>query len=407
MKETIEQVQKLAVDIKSELDKKGVRDAETQAKLDKMTDSLTKQAEDVQKAQMKAEAAEKAADSLRAALERVGQKGDVKTDELVEKSKKELNKFFREKNSAREIEVRAMSTENDPMGGYLVLPEMATFMVTRAFETSPLRQVARVVSTSTNEMMVTIDDDEAAASWEGQGINSSETDTADIGRLSIVTHKVAARPRVTQEMLDDPIIDIEAWLREKIADKFSRSENTAFVGTTGTGIDRPKGILAYSNWAAAGTYERNKLEWIALGHASTLTSDGLISLQSSLKEAYQSRATFLMKRATYGAALQLKGADNYYFGPTLMKDGQMQLTLLGKPVVFCDDMQAVGANNLAVAYGDFSVGYTIVDRIGLNILRDPFTNKGVVEFYATKRVGGAVTNFDAIKIGKVDTDVYS
>jgi HK97 family phage major capsid protein len=107
-----------------------------------------------------------------------------------------------------------------------------------------------------------------------------------------------------------------------------------------------------------------------------------------------------MRRTTFGTALTLKGSDNYFFSPVLLASGQASLTLLGKPVIFMDDMAAEGAGNLAVVYADFSRAYTIVDRVGLQILRDPYTNKGFVTYYTTKRTGGDVTSFDAIKIGR-------
>jgi HK97 family phage major capsid protein len=136
------------------------------------------------------------------------------------------------------------------------------------------------------------------------------------------------------------------------------------------------------------------------GAAAAVTADGFITLQNALKEDYQARAVWGMKRTTFGTALKQKGADNYFFSPVLLANGQSTLQLLGKPVIFMDDMPAEGAGNLSVVYGDFSRAYTIADRVGLQILRDPFTNKGFVTYYTTKRVGGDVTSFDAIKIGR-------
>ena len=132
-----------------------------------------------------------------------------------------------------------------------------------------------------------------------------------------------------------------------------------------------------------------------------LTADGLIDVQNALKEDYQPGAVWGMKRTTFGAALQLKGNDNYFFSPVLLRDGQASMQLLGKPVVFMDDMPAVAANALSVVYADFSSFYTILDRVGLQVLRDPYTNKGFVTYYTTQRVGGDVTSFDAGVIGKV------
>ena len=204
---------------------------------------------------------------------------------------------------------------------------------------------------------------------------------------------------MTTEMIEDAYLDVEGWLAGKVADKFARTQNTAFV--SGTGVGQPRGFLTYAAWSAAGVYERDKIEQVNMGSAAALNADGLIELQNALKEGYQGNAVFGMKRTTFGAALQLKGSDNYFFSPVLLANGQATIQLLGKPVVFMDDMPAVGANALSVVYADFSMAYTILDRVGLQVLRDPFTNKGFVTYYTTQRVGGDVTSFDAIKIGKV------
>lgn len=407
IKKLVEDVNKAAAEIKTELDnvkgdasKKG---AEFDAKFGKMVDSMTEASD-------KLKAIEAKQTALEAALARSDMSGKKSEDEIITKSRETLNKFLREGKDALDgtnfkfdkshgIEIRAMQTNVNTDGGYLVVPELADFMVTRAFETSPMRPISRVVTTGSNSIQVVVDDAEAGARWVGEGASGGETTTPAIGRLEITAHKIEAEPFMTTEMTQDPFVDVEAWLRDKVSDKFARTENSAFV--TGDGVAKPQGFLTLAAWAVAGTYERNKLEQINLGNASALTADGLIDLQASLKEIYQSGAVFLMKRASYGKALQLKGADGYYFGQTLIKDGQTQLQLLGKPVNFADDMPSIASNALSVAYGNFGVGYTIVDRVGLNVLVDPYTAKGFVKYYSTKRVGGAVTNYEAIKIGKI------
>ena len=204
---------------------------------------------------------------------------------------------------------------------------------------------------------------------------------------------------MTTEMIEDAYLDVEGWLARKVADKFARTQNSTFV--TGNGVGQPRGFLTYAAWASEGVYERDKIEQVNMGSAAALNADGLIKLQNSLKEGYQGNAVFGMKRTTFGAALQLKGSDNYFFSPVLLANGQASIQLLGRPVVFMDDMPAIAANALSVVYADFSMAYTILDRVGLQVLRDPFTNKGFVTYYTTQRVGGDVTSFDAIKIGKV------
>jgi HK97 family phage major capsid protein len=297
------------------------------------------------------------------------------------------------------VEIKSMSTDVNPDGGYLVRPELSDTIVSRIFETSPLRGVANVEQTGSKSIDILIDDNEAAARWAGEGASGGETATPELGQKVIAAHKIEADPRMTTEMIEDSYLDIEAWLSGKVADKFARTQNTAFV--LGDGVNKPRGFLTYAAQATSGTYERNKINQVAMGTADALNADGLIAVQNALKEAYQPGAVWGMKRTTFGAALQLKGADNYFFSPVLLANGQASMQLLGKPVVFMDDMPAVAANALSVVYADFSQAYTILDRVGLQVLRDPFTNKGFVTYYTTQRVGGDVTSFDAIAIGKV------
>lgn len=382
------------------------QDADKMAKLE---DALTKGLEKVQQLEGKAAEEKSKREALEVALSRVGNPAETK-GKTDEKTRKAFDLFMRKgmiadgfkaegEGQKVEIEIKTLATNNDPAGGYFVMPEMADFVVGRNFESSPIRQLARVVTTVAPSIDVIVDDDEASGGWAGEGSTSSSTTTPTVGKKTINAYKLDAEPKATVEMLQDAGFNIEAWLGEKVAEYFGRLENTAFF--SGNGVNKPRGLLTYSAWASAGVYERGKVEQVNLGATATLTSDGLIGLQGSLKEVYQARAAFLMRRATYAAALKLKGSDNYYFGNTFLKDGIATPTLLGKRVMFCSDMEAIAASGLAVAYGDFGVGYTIVDKLGLNVLRDPYTSKGNVIFYTSKRVGGDVTNFDAIKIGKV------
>ena len=408
MKKLSEQAMGLFTELKSEMETKKNADALQEQKLEKMSAAHTDALAKIQALQGQVAEEKKQREAIETALSRasfVG--GDSSKTKTPEASRKAFDLFMRTGEVAQgfksvggnSIELKTLATNINPDGGYFVMPEMVDFVVGRVFETSPLRQVARVVTTMSNAIDVIIDDTQASGGWAGEGSTSSSTTTPTVGKMTINAHKLDSEPKATAEMLQDAGFNIEAWLGEKVADYLGRLENTAFIG--GNGVAKPRGLLTYSAWASAGVYEREKIEQVNSGAAAALTGDGLIDLQTALKEAYQARAVFLMKRATYGKAKKLKGSDQYFFGETLLKDGIAQAQLLGKPVLFCDDMEAVAANALAIAYGDFSVGYTIVDKLGLTVLRDPFTSKGNVIFYTSKRVGGDVTNFDAIKIQKV------
>lgn len=375
---------------------KGRVDALDDLKLDRIIEDTTKKIEEMQQKQAKIEAAVNRPE--------IGAKSDA---EAEKKSRDAFVAFMRDTKSGKsEMEIKAMSTDVNPDGGYLVRPQLVNQVVDRVFETSPLRQLANVITISSKSVEMLIDDEEAAASWEGEGASSaSDSSTPQLGRKEIVAHKLATNPRITTELLQDSALDVEMWLVGKVTDKFARTENTAFV--SGTGVASPRGFLTYSAWAAAGTYERNKIEQVTVGASGALSSaDDLIDIQNALKEGYQARAAWGMKRATFGKVMKLKSTSQYNFlglQPNDRGNYTMDMTLLGKPVVFMDDMPAVAANALSIVYADFNAGYTIVDRVGLTVLRDPYSAKGFVEYYTTKRTGGDVTNFDAIKVGKISS----
>jgi HK97 family phage major capsid protein len=339
-------------------------------------------------------------DALETAMNRPGTE---KMDDNKEVERKEIfTKFLRRgEKSLSEIEKKALSVGSDPDGGYTVSPDMSSAVVSRIFESSPIRQLASIETIGSDSLELLIDDDEAGAAWVGELGTRAETDTPEMGKKVIYAHELHASPRASQKLLDDSALDIERWLGAKVADKFGRTENTAFV--SGDGSAKPRGFLTYPAWAVADTYERDAIEQIASGSAGAITADGLISLQNALKEQYQTGAAFLMKRASYGDVLKLKDQnDQYLLGFSLADGGRPVMSLLNHRVIFADDMPAVAADALAVAYGDFSVGYKIVDRVGIRMLRDPYSSKPYVVFYTTKRVGGDVVNFEAIKLQKLE-----
>jgi HK97 family phage major capsid protein len=266
-----------------------------------------------------------------------------------------------------------------------------------------MRQVANVITTSNKSIEVILDDDEASGGWAGEGDTVTETNTPTLGRLEIVAKKLYAYPKATNEMLADATVDMEAWLTGKISDKFGRLENTGFI--SGNGVSQPRGILTYT--AGTSTYARGSIEQVVNGSTTAPTELGLISLMGSLKEDYQNGASFLMKRATFIEYLKLAGTNVFRFFNLQPQSGPQgtvlggSLTLLEKTVRLADDMPVIAANALSVAYGNFSRGYTIVDRKGISVLRDPYTAPGLTKFYAEKRTGGGVTNFEAIKLLKM------
>lgn len=292
------------------------------------------------------------------------------------------------------LETKALSVGSDADGGYLVTSHMSDRIVKTVFETSAMRKIAAVETISTDALEVIQDNDEAAVGWTTETGAVSDSDTPQIAKKVIDVHELYAQPKATQKLIDDASIDIELWLADKLADAFSRKENTAFISGDGSG--KPKGILSYAAGTAWG-----EIEQINSGSAGAITADGLVNLFFALKEEYAARATFLMNRAAVKQARLLKEAttNQYLWQPGLAAGAPD--TLMGVPVMQAADMPVPAANSLSVAVGDFSRAYQIVDRTGIRVLRDPFTDKPFVKFYSTKRVGGDVVNFEAIKLLKL------
>ncbi len=308
---------------------------------------------------------------------------------------KEFRQFVLSGNIGRleELAVKALAVGSDPDGGYWVTPEVSGRIVEKLFESSPMRELATVETTTSSSWEYLPDIDEPGSGWVGETQARPETTSPEIKKGEIVVHELYAEPRATQKILDDAGVNVEAWLGRKVGGKFGRDEATAFV--SGNGVGLPRGILTYpagTAWA--------QIEQVNSGSASTLTGDGLIDLETALKAPYRARAVWLMNRTTQAVVRKFKDGQNQYLWQPGLAQG-VPPTLLGYPVRLADDMPVVAADALAVAFGDFREAYTIVDRLGIRILRDAFTAKPFVKFYTTKRVGGDVVNFEAIKIQKV------
>lgn len=294
-----------------------------------------------------------------------------------------------------------MTVLSDQQGGYMAPAEMADRIVTRQFDTTPMRQIATVMSVSSESVEMLRDTDEAEAKWVSELGAREDTDQGDIGRIRIPVHELHAQPKATQKLLDDAIINVEDWLISRVANKFGRRENTAFI--TGDGVGQPRGILSYTTAAQ----EDNDRNWGVMEHVATgadagfSSSDGadvLITMLNKLKAGYLPKAKWLMPRSVVDMVRKFKenSGDSYIWQPSLQ--AETPATLLGHPVVLADDMPAISSGSLSVAFGNFEEAYTIVDRIGMRVLRDPYTAAPFVKFRCSKRVGGDVVNFDAIKL---------
>jgi HK97 family phage major capsid protein len=299
-------------------------------------------------------------------------------------------------------ERKALSAGSDPDGGYMLPHSTVGRMVSKIYEQSTMRQLATVVTISTDKLEGMVDNDEADAGWVSEMGSRDDTGTPQVGKYEIQAHEMYAQPKVTQKLLDDAATDVEGWLAGKVADKFARVEGAGF--TTGNGVGKPRGLFAYDTVATSDdTRVWGKFEHVvtgANGAFAATKADPLQDLIGAFKDQYLQSAAFMMRREVRTAIRKLKEAntDRYLWEPG-MQAGQPD-RLLGYTARIDQFVPALAAGSLSLAFGDFKEAYTIVDRIGVRTLRDPFTSKPYVKFYSTKRTGGGAVNFESVKFLK-------
>ncbi len=292
------------------------------------------------------------------------------------------------------LEQKALSSGSDPDGGYLISRQIANNMNKILQEVSPMRKLAAVEQISTSSLDIIEDYENAQAGWVAETAARDETDTPKISKRNIPVFEVYAQPSATQKLIDDSAIDIEKWLAEKLVDSFGKLESYAFIH--GDGSTCPRGILTYKDgrdWGA--------IEQVSSNVENSFDYESIFKLYYSLKSDYARNASFLMNRSSIHMARTLKdkSTGRYLWNPSL--DIAAPDTLIGVPVFETGDMPEVKKDALSIALADFKLAYKIVDRAGIRVLRDPYTFKPFVKFYTTKRVGGDVLNFEAIKLMKI------
>lgn len=301
-------------------------------------------------------------------------------------------------------ESKAMSVGVGPDGGYLVTPEMATAITMAEQDFSPVRNLARVITISSDSYSEPFDTDVLSASWVGETDSRSATATTQIRELEIPTREIYAFPMATQRLLDDSRVNIEAYMADKIAQSFAISEGAAFV--TGNTPTRPRGFTTFPTEATGDTSRG----WGTMEHVATGTNGSfgtgatgankLIDLIGKLRPGYRAGAAFAMNRSTLSQVRQLKDGNNQFVFVQSIAPG-VPSTILGYPVYELEDMASFSTTDaLAVAFGNWKRGYYVVDRFGMRLTRDNLTNKPYVGLYATRRVGGDVADFRALKFMK-------
>ncbi len=296
-----------------------------------------------------------------------------------------------------ELEGKALSTAVAGDGGYLVDPETSATIQSVLASTASVRAIANVVQVEATSYDVLIDHTDVGHGWATEAGPVTETGTPTIDRITIPLHELSALPKASQRLLDDSAFDIETWLAGRIADKFARAEADAFIN--GDGTDKPVGFLTHP------TVDDDVWTWGNLGYVPTGVDgdfnggDGIVDLVYALGAQYRANGSFVMNSKTAGAVRKLKDADGRFLWSDGLAAGE-PARLVGYPVLIAEDMPDIATDATAIAFGDFGAGYTVAERPDLRVLRDPFSAKPHVLFYATKRVGGDVSDFAAIKLLK-------
>lgn len=295
------------------------------------------------------------------------------------------------------LETKGLHTQTSEEGGYLI-PQVISERIGETLTAhSPLRRLATVIEISSGALELLLDKKGAEAAWTGEVDPREETAAPQLQKLTIPTHELYAKPKATQKLLDDAKANVEEWLTRAIATKMAQMEHQAFL--TGNGDKKPRGILSYDTVLGA-QWTWGKLEHVLSNqNGEGIHMDHLIQLMMSLKPEFMPGASWVMSRSALSEIRKLKAADgSYLWQPAL--DTSFKSSLFGYPIEIADDLPAYKEKAACqpVLFGNFKAGYQIVDRAGIQILRDPYSAKPYIEFYATKRVGGDVVNFEAIKV---------
>jgi HK97 family phage major capsid protein len=298
------------------------------------------------------------------------------------------------------LEAKALSVGSGPDGGFLVPPEVEAEIGRRLYAISPIRAIASVRQVSASLYKKPFSTNGLANGWVGETQARPETASITLAEMQFPAMELYAMPSATQTLLDDSVVNIDQWLAEEVQLVFAEQEAIAFI--SGNGVNRPKGFLDYTKVVDA-SWSWGNVGYLATGvagaFAATNPSDRLIDLAYALRVGYRQNASWVMNRRTQAAIRKFRDSTgNYIWQPSHSPAGKA--TLMGFPVTEAEAMPDMVTDSFALAFGDFAAGYLIVDRVGVRVLRDPYSAKPYVLFYTTKRVGGGIQNFEAIKLMK-------
>jgi len=323
-------------------------------------------------------------------------------DRMMREHKAAFRAYMRNGESAglKQLEEKAMSGSSGPDGGYLVAPPVERDILRRLANISPIRAVATVREISTSTYRKAFSLTGPATGWVAEADLRPQTNNQQIVDMSFPAMELYAMPAATQNLLDDAAVDIEQWIASEIDTVFAEQEGNAFI--TGNGANKPTGLLAYPKVAQA-SWSNGKTGYLTTGVAANFAasnpSDNLVDLIYSLRAGYRQNASFLMSRKTQALIRKFKATTGEYLWAPPASLGAPS-TLMNFPVIESEDMPDIAADSFSIAFADFRRAYLIVDRRGIRVLRDPYSAKPYVLFYTTKRVGGGIQDFDAVKLLK-------
>lgn len=399
VKEILEQIRKSFEEYKKTNDarfeelKKGTGNAgEFETKLSKIESDLQKK--------------EKQLSDLEAKMNRPGFAGVSPEEQAKADHKKAFDLFVRKgiTDGLADLQIKAVQVGVDADGGYAVPEEMSHTIYSMLQAESPMRAICGVRTVGTEDIKQLVDIGGVNSGWVAETDSRPATNSPQLAVVTPTFGEIYAMPSATQKAIDDIFFNVESWLSESIAREFAKQENIAF--TTGNGTNKPKGLLAVTmattsdDTRALGTFQYLKTG-VAADMPATNPSDLLIDLITALKSRYYGNSRFMMNRQTLATIRKWKDNQNNYLWQPGLQSGEPN-SILGFPYTYNDDMPSIGANAFCVAFGDFREAYIILDRIGIRLLRDPYTNKPYVNFYVTKRVGNMILNSEAVKFIKCE-----
>ena len=353
--------------------------------------------EKVNKSNEEIDRLQKSIDAILVKINRPGGTGDDVREEVAE-HKAAFKKFLRKGHDEGllELEQKALNITTDADGGYAIPEELDREILTLMRNESPMRSVCSVRTIGGAQYKKLVSLGGTSSGWVDEDDPRPETNTPGLAAITPFMGEIYANPAATQQMLDDVFFDAEGWLQSEVATEFAEKESIAFL--SGDGVKKPKGILAYTSVTTDdATRAFGQLQHMVAAGAAAVTGDELITLIYMLKKSLRNGASWMMNGKSVSAVRKLKDSTGQYLWAPGLQSGQPS-SLLGYGIAENEDMADIATGNASILFGNFKRGYLILDRIGIRVLRDPFTNKPYVHFYTTKRVGGMLVDSNAIKI---------